>query len=67
LHCQRRSAGGALVAMDHLEDAPWLTDTLGSLGEKRVGHGAIVSLMMWRELLHGAGRLCSARHRSPVR
>src|SRR5678815_2405348 len=25
---------GALVAvMDHLEDAPWLTDTLGALGE----------------------------------
>jgi len=31
---------GALVAvLDHIEDAPWLTDTLGALGAKHVGYG----------------------------
>jgi hypothetical protein len=25
--------------LDHLEDAPWLTDTLGALGAKHVGYG----------------------------
>ena len=30
----------ALVAvLDHLEDAPWLTDTLGSLGARHQGYG----------------------------
>jgi hemoglobin-like flavoprotein len=39
---------GALVAvMDHLEDAPWLTDTLGALGEKHVGYGVTREMYDW--------------------
>jgi hemoglobin-like flavoprotein len=39
---------GALVAvMDHLEDAPWLTDTLGALGEKHLGYGVTREMYDW--------------------
>jgi hemoglobin-like flavoprotein len=39
---------GALVAvMDHLEDAPWLTDTLGALGEKHIGYGVTREMYDW--------------------
>jgi len=39
---------GALVAvLDHLEDAPWLTDTLGALGEKHVGYGVTREMYGW--------------------
>jgi hemoglobin-like flavoprotein len=39
---------GALVAvMDHLEDAPWLQDTLGALGAKHVGYGVTREMYDW--------------------
>ena len=39
---------GALVAvMDHLEDAPWLTETLGALGEKHVDYGVTREMYDW--------------------
>jgi len=39
---------GALVAVvDHLEDAPWLRDTLGALGEKHVGYGVTREMYDW--------------------
>ena len=39
---------GALVAvLDHLEDAPWLTETLGALGAKHVGYGVTREMYDW--------------------
>jgi hemoglobin-like flavoprotein len=39
---------GALVAvLDHLEDAPWLTDTLGALGAKHAGYGVTREMYDW--------------------
>lgn len=39
---------GALVAvLDHLEDAPWLKDTLGALGTKHVGYGVTREMYDW--------------------
>jgi hemoglobin-like flavoprotein len=39
---------GALVAvLDHLEDAPWLRDTLGALGAKHVGYGVLPEMYSW--------------------
>jgi hemoglobin-like flavoprotein len=39
---------GALVAvLDHLEDAPWLQDTLGGLGAKHVGYGVTREMYDW--------------------
>ena len=39
---------GALVAvMDHLDDAPWLTDTLGALGEKHLDYGVTREMYDW--------------------
>ena len=39
---------GALVAvMDHLEDAPWLTETLGALGAKHVDYGVTREMYDW--------------------
>src|ERR1041384_8203611 len=38
----------ALVAvLDHLEDAPWLKDTLGALGSKHVGYGVKREMYDW--------------------
>jgi hemoglobin-like flavoprotein len=38
----------ALVAVvDHLEDAPWLTETLGVLGAKHVGYGVTDEMYGW--------------------
>lgn len=38
----------ALVAvMDHLEDGPWLTSTLGALGQKHVGYGVTAEMYDW--------------------
>lgn len=38
----------ALVAvMDHLEDAPWLKQTLGSLGDKHVAYGVTDAMYGW--------------------
>jgi hemoglobin-like flavoprotein len=39
------SALGAVI--DHLEDAPWLTQTLGALGEKHVGYGVTPVMYGW--------------------
>jgi len=37
---QSKMLAGALAAvLDHLEDAPWLQQTLGGLGAKHVGYG----------------------------
>jgi hemoglobin-like flavoprotein len=39
---------GALVAvLDHLEDAPWLQDTLGALGAKHVDYGVTREMYDW--------------------
>ena len=39
---------GALVAvMDHLEDASWLEETLGALGNKHVGYGVTPAMYAW--------------------
>jgi hemoglobin-like flavoprotein len=39
---------GALVAvLDHLEDAPWLSNTLGALGAKHVGYGVTREMYDW--------------------
>jgi hemoglobin-like flavoprotein len=39
---------GALVAvLDHIEDAPWLQDTLGALGAKHVGYGVTPEMYGW--------------------
>jgi hemoglobin-like flavoprotein len=39
---------GALVAvLDHLEDAPWLQDTLGALGAKHVDYGVTPEMYDW--------------------
>jgi hemoglobin-like flavoprotein len=39
---------GALVAvLDHLEDAPWLQETLGALGAKHVGYGVTREMYDW--------------------
>lgn len=39
---------GALVAvLDHIEDAPWLQDTLGALGAKHVGYGVTREMYDW--------------------
>lgn len=38
----------ALVAvLDHLEDAPWLQETLGGLGVKHVGYGVTREMYDW--------------------
>jgi len=38
----------ALAAvLDHLEDAPWLSRTLGALGEKHVGYGVTEEMYGW--------------------
>ncbi|HEX4422449.1 MAG TPA: globin domain-containing protein [Kofleriaceae bacterium] len=45
---QAEMLNGALVAvLDHLEDAPWLTDTLGALGAKHVGYGVTHEMYDW--------------------
>ena len=39
---------GALVAvLDHLEDAPWLQNTLGALGAKHVDYGVTPQMYDW--------------------
>lgn len=38
----------ALVAVvDHLEDAPWLQQTLGAMGQKHVGYGVKDEMYNW--------------------
>ena len=45
---QEEMLTGALVAvLDHLEDAPWLTETLGALGAKHVGYGVTREMYDW--------------------
>ena len=45
---QQRMLTEALVAvMDHLEDAPWLVQTLGALGEKHAGYGVTNDMYDW--------------------
>jgi hemoglobin-like flavoprotein len=45
---QEEMLAGALVAVvEHLEDAPWLTGTLGALGAKHVGYGVTAEMYDW--------------------
>jgi hemoglobin-like flavoprotein len=45
---QEKMLTDALVAvMDHLEDAPWLTNTLKALGAKHVGYGVTTEMYGW--------------------
>ncbi|HEU4728621.1 MAG TPA: globin domain-containing protein [Kofleriaceae bacterium] len=45
---QAEMLNGALVAvLDHLEDAPWLVQTLGALGAKHVGYGVTREMYDW--------------------
>src|SRR5947207_4464211 len=45
---QEEMLTGALIAvLDHLEDAPWLTETLGALGAKHVGYGVTREMYDW--------------------
>jgi len=45
---QAEMLNAALVAvLDHLEDAPWLVDTLGALGAKHVGYGVTREMYDW--------------------
>lgn len=45
---QERMLTDALVAVvDHLEDAPWLTQNLGALGTKHVGYGVTREMYDW--------------------
>lgn len=45
---QEEMLTGALVAvLDHLEDAPWLSETLGALGAKHVGYGVKREMYDW--------------------
>ena len=51
----------ALVAVvDHLEDAPWLQQTLGAMGRKHVGYGVEDGMYAWvgDALLAGASPNC---------
>jgi hemoglobin-like flavoprotein len=42
---QAKMLAGAIAAvLDHLEDAPWLTTTLGELGAKHVGYGVTTAM-----------------------
>jgi hemoglobin-like flavoprotein len=36
---ERMLAEAIMAVLDHLDDAPWLTDTLGALGAKHVDYG----------------------------
>jgi hemoglobin-like flavoprotein len=45
---QEKMLTEALVAvLDHLEDAPWLVNTLGGLGQKHVGYGVTAEMYNW--------------------
>lgn len=45
---QEAMLSGALVAvLDHLEDASWLTSTLGAMGAKHVGYGVTDEMYGW--------------------
>ncbi len=45
---QQKMLQEALVAvLDHLDDAPWLTDTLGALGAKHVEYGVTEPMYDW--------------------
>lgn len=36
-----------LAAVDHLEDAAWLTDTIGAIGAKHVANGVTAEMYPW--------------------
>lgn len=45
---QQQMLQSALVAvLDHLEDAPWLTETLGALGRRHEGYGVTPAMYDW--------------------
>ncbi len=48
LERQQKMLTDALVAvLDHLEDAPWLTETLFALGKRHVGYGVADEMYDW--------------------
>lgn len=48
LRPQQTMLRDALVAvMEHLEDAPWLTQTLGELGRRHEGYGVTAPMYDW--------------------
>lgn len=45
---QEKMLTGALVAvLDHLEDAPWLSEQLSAMGAKHVGYGVTDEMYGW--------------------
>lgn len=45
---QERMLAEALAAvLDHLDDAPWLAETLGALGAKHVDYGVTLEMYDW--------------------
>jgi hemoglobin-like flavoprotein len=55
---------GALVAVvDHLDDAPWLQATLGTLGAKHVGYGVTREMYDWvgASLLAGMAEVAGSK------
>lgn len=45
---QEKMLTGALVAViDHVEDATWLTETLGAMGAKHVSYGVTAEMYPW--------------------
>lgn len=45
---QEKMLTGALVAViDHVEDATWLTETLGGMGAKHVSYGVTAEMYPW--------------------
>ncbi|APR81799.1 flavohemoprotein [Minicystis rosea] len=45
---QEKMLAGALVSvLDHLEDAPWLVETLGAMGIKHVEYGVTPEMYPW--------------------
>jgi hemoglobin-like flavoprotein len=45
---QQQMLQDALVAvLEHIEDAPWLTDTLGNLGKKHAAYGVTSEMYGW--------------------
>ena len=44
---QEMLQGALLAVLDHLDDAAWLTDTMGALGAKHLGYGVTAEMYPW--------------------
>ncbi|MDP2316128.1 MAG: globin domain-containing protein [Pseudomonadota bacterium] len=61
---QARMLQDAIVAaLDHIEDGPWLTDTLGAIGAKHVSYGVTDEMYGWvgESLIASLAELCGDR------